>query len=89
MAHTITWQRGDGKTFYQPATGDERMWEKPNWDTFWSVDGTYDPADFGDNDHQGEPMLYRSQRWAMWIARRHEKRRAKQTLTEIHEVKGS
>jgi hypothetical protein len=39
MAHTITWQRGDGKTFYQPATGDDRMWISDTqglpWELHW------------------------------------------------------
>lgn len=99
MAHTITWQRGDGKTLYQPANGDDRMWISKSLagtlsePTQWSPDGRgYSPvaeAVTGQATVQLDPKLYRFKWWAQLVARSEEKRRAKATVTEVHEVKGS
>lgn len=100
MAHTITWQRGDGKTLYQPATDDERMWIS-NFQGFafevheWSRDGVTRPLIAASAPGvevptiQLEPKLYRWKWRALWVARAEEKDRAKKTLTEVREVKGS
>lgn len=95
MAHTVTWRRGDGKYRYQPAVGAERMWlAELQGFAFeahtWSSDAHTRPllaATAGDGYEvpliERTPILYRSKWWAQRIARREERRRAKEVFTEV------
>lgn len=87
----IPWDRGDGQTLYQPATAGIRMWISQDVMNYlrpvWSRDGhEYSPVDEALTGHatvQLEPKLYRFKWRAQLVARREEKRRAKNVVTDV------
>ena len=85
----VEWQRGDGLDLYQPKVTYRNGLSYALFKRLEMWDDTYMTKYWADHNHNGQPVVYRSRKRAIRVARRHLKKVNRESMHKIHKKEDS